>query len=387
MSDYLSGDTIHKSAITLIDDDELILSVTGKMLKKAGYQVTTFCDPLKAIEDLQVSAPDLIICDIKMPNLNGFELFDRTQDRIELQDIPFIFLSACDDTSSIVKGKKIGADDYITKPYDRNELLAVIEGKIKKSLARKNDLVEKKFENYKKEFAKIINHEIRTPLTIINTCSELLLDQQITGDEIEEIRDIFKSGLSRLNSMIQDISTVIDLSEQTKSPDDLEDLRVRIEPHEIVRQIVDDLQDQIRKKNITSRMEFSSPVSKIYGNYNQLFSAFRKIIENAVKFNKNGGLLKISIFEKEGTVTITVEDRGPGIREEYGDKIFSLFTQVDRDELEQQGLGLGLTIASRYIQINNGTIKIDSTPGEGTVFSISFDSFYKQITRKGADDV
>ena len=130
--------------------------------------------------------------------------------------------------------------------------------------------------------------------------------------------------------------------------------------------------NSLQKKSIQVKNDFSQQLPTIEASESQILIAFQKIFDNAIKFNQVEGLISVRTDRKDDMIFVIIEDTGIGINEKYLNKIFDMFFQVDRRTLEQQGLGLGLAIAKKYIELNQGSIAVESIPGEGTRFTITF---------------
>lgn len=185
--------------ILIVDDEGQILDSLQEMLSLEGYQVLTASNAFQALELLEKHHLDLIISDVNMPKMNGYEFYRRVKDQPRLQAIPFVFLSALCDTKDVIAGKELGADDYLSKPIGAEELLATIKGKLKRAEQMRAS-VNTQLTALKNQILQTLSHEFRTPLTTIRGFSSILLDERIHYSplELQEFLKIIKTGGDRL---------------------------------------------------------------------------------------------------------------------------------------------------------------------------------------------
>src|SRR5262245_9355372 len=165
-----------RSAILVVDDDEITRTFLSDLLVHEGYEVAVAENGRRALEMLQGSVPDLIISDVLMPEMSGFDLFRQVQDQEQLQNLPFIFLTSLDDGDSMIRVKELGPDDYIQKPVRPRHVLASVRGKLKRK-QRRDEMAEREQHQIRERIRWTLSHELRTPLTIIQSIAELLLNE------------------------------------------------------------------------------------------------------------------------------------------------------------------------------------------------------------------
>jgi len=323
----------------------------------------------KGIEHLSTVTPDIIISDITMPGKNGFDFFKYIRSLSHLQQVPFLFLSAHSDSESIVAGKEIGSDDYLTKPVDFHLLLSSIRGKLK----RKEQLREasaQHTEKIKSDIFRLITHEMRTPLTSILGATEMLSDSkgEMSTGELTEFLQMVQNSSKRLNMMVDDYLTVtkIESGEIAREMDIKKD---RVTPNHIVQRLIADLEYQRRHHNITIENKIVDATISVYMFAPHLENILRRLLDNAIKFSRPESCVILDLHENNGYI-FSVQDFGFGIAEEKKSLIFQKFGQIDREKHEQQGSGLGLYIAYNLARLNGADLWFESEEGKGSTFFI-----------------
>lgn len=358
-----------RHTILFVDDEESLLDIVGSVLEGEGFAVVTARTVEEAIEKLAAQPVDLILSDITMPGKNGFDFFHHVRSLPHLQHVPFLFLSAHSDAESIVAGKEIGSDDYLTKPVDFHLLLSSIRGKLR----RKEQIAEaslQQSEKIKSEIFRLITHEMRTPLTSILGATEMLSDSSggYTEKELTEFLQMLQNSSRRLNMMVDDYLTVTKI-ESGEIRREMDVREQRVTPQPLVQRIIDEFAFACRHHQVTidNRIVDATISVHIYGPH--LESILRRLIDNAVKFSHPGGRVLVDLYEKEGYV-FTVQDFGIGIPEGKKDQIFRRFGQIDREHHEQQGSGLGLYIAHHLAGLNGAELWYDSAENAGSTFAL-----------------
>ncbi|RLC85875.1 MAG: hypothetical protein DRI79_10805, partial [Chloroflexi bacterium] len=162
--------------ILVVEDHEILLEAIRDILETAGYIVSTAPDGVQALQVMEKIRPDLIVADIMMPRMDGYTLYEAVRARPEWVPIPFIFLTAKTEKEEMLKGKGLGAEDYITKPFDAQELLVVVRARLKRAQAIR-EVTEAEFDQLKQQIITVLSHELRTPLTYVRTYTELALEE------------------------------------------------------------------------------------------------------------------------------------------------------------------------------------------------------------------
>lgn len=363
--------------ILVVDDHEPLLTAVKIILEDHGYKVLTATDGLKALEVMDQVRPDLIIADVMMPRMDGFALYEAVRARPEWMAIPFIFLTAKTEKEDRLRGKELGAEDYIIKPFDPQELLAAVEGRLKRARAIQ-EASEARFEQLKQQIASVLSHELRTPLTYVRGYTELALEQiQDVPSSLEGIQDFLqgiKRGADRLNRLVEDLLLIVQID--TGRIAEEFNMMVCNNPalEAVLEATVQQYQGYAAEQGVELKLVTEQPLPPVRLCEHLFVNALGRLIDNGIKFsqikhNREKQVI-VSARRTEGWVEITVEDKGIGIPTDELSHLFERFRQINRDRMEQQGTGLGLAIAKELIKLHGGDIVAESVYGQGSRFTI-----------------
>ncbi|MCP4700991.1 MAG: response regulator [Gammaproteobacteria bacterium] len=397
----MSTKTEHRETLLVVDDMPANLSVLTDFLREAGFNILTATNGKTALRRVEYTHPDLILLDVMMPGMDGFEVCEILKSQENTQDIPVIFMTALSDTVDKVKGLKLGAADYVTKPLQQEEVLVRIDTQLslfnlqrelllhKKQLEEKNSFLRKQNETLetvvqalqeakqrvddlaKSQFIANMNYKLRIPMNTIIGYSEILK---------EDAKDIqaaeFVTGLENINNagkhLMELINEVLDFSkiETGKMEFCPETFQVRELVNEIaaVARILAESNDNI--------LELSCPddIGAIHTDHTKLQQILLNLLGNACKFTEKGMITFTAVRERQGEnewLNFKVSDTGIGMTAEQQKTLFHTFTQVDTSFIRKHGgTGLGLTITKRFIEMMKGAVKVESEFGRGSMFSV-----------------
>ena len=342
--------------ILVVEDHELLLLATRDILEVEGYQVETACDGVDALEKMKTFTPDLIIADIGMPRMNGYRFFEEVRTHQEWVPIPFIFLTAMAEREDRLKGKAMGAEDYLIKPFDTQELVIVVNSRIGRAEALREATVFE-FDELKKQIITLLSHELRTPLTSVYGYTELALEEATTlppGDFQLFLLGIQK-GADRLTHLVEDLLMVVrlDTGELNREFELLKVVHSSVGA--LVQHTVDTHYADAASQGITLETHIPPKVPPLRIHASFLIDALNRVIENAIKFSRRDEKrVTVTVKNTEDEVSIIVRDRGVGIKANHIPHLFERFGQLDRNKMEQQGAGLGLVITQALIQMHAG---------------------------------
>lgn len=358
--------------ILIVDDVDANVLLLKLLISKAGYKTLTAYNGLDALEIVESSKPDLILLDIMMPVMDGHEVARRLRENPERAEIPIIFLSALNSTQDVVQGFKLGAADYVSKPFNKDELLTRINHQI--SLIAAKRMISTQTEELKRtingrdKLYSVIAHDLRAPIASIRMVMEVL----ISGIKKESIDADMYELLIMANRLTDDSFTLLDnLLKWTKSQtgrlntvfqDDIDIMN-------LVRGVVEVLRAIAKLKNITINIKGNTErVARI--DIDMLKTALRNLISNAIKFSYEGSEVDVEIVEEPERVVIYVVDHGAGISQENQEKLFKMdshYTSYGTDN--EEGSGLGLLLCNEFVKRNGGKLNFFSKEGEGSTFS------------------
>ncbi len=353
--------------ILVIEDDHIMRKSIIRILKVNGYETVSASDGRFGVELARKHIPDLIICDILMPRLNGFGVLVELRGDPQTVDIPFIFLTAQKAKKDFRKSMRMGADDYLTKPFDKRELLASIKARLEKRAA-----ITKKWDDLRLTISSMLPHELRTPLSVIIGCAELLRMTCETPDEEQIIQmvEVFHGAALRLQRLIENylFFTKLQLikyesenrkqwkNEQAIIEKDFFFVLATKYANEIERK--DDLILELTEAAI----QFSARDMK---------KIVEELMDNAFKFSANGTQVRLMTIVDDNKFRLNVSNRGRGMTKEQITNI-GAFTQFERSKFEQQGSGLGLAIVHLLTDLHDGSLTIESVLDQETTVSVEF---------------
>jgi signal transduction histidine kinase len=342
------------------------------ILESEGYTVLTATDGIEALLVMKESRPDLILADIMMPRMDGYALYERVRARPEWIPIPFVFLTARSEREDKLRGKKLGAEDYITKPFDAEELIVTVRSRLGRAQAI-HKASEASFDQLKNQIVTVLGHELRTPLTYVTGYTDLALEDvsSLTPAEVEDFLNGIKTGADRLNRLVEDLLLLVQI-DSGRAQQEFNALAAEYKNlNEIVHRTTVQLADQADEQGVSLTIDAAPDLPPVRLCEPLFVNALGRLIENAIKFSLDAAkLVTVSTRADEEGVSIAVSDQGVGIPAAQMEHVFDRFRQINRDQLEQQGVGLGLAIAQELIRLHKGQITVESTPGAGSTFTI-----------------
>jgi len=342
------------------------------ILEVEGYEIVTATDGVDALEVMKNFTPDLIVADISMPRMDGYQFFETVRAHPEWVPIPFIFLTARAEREDRLKGKAMGAEDYITKPFDPQELVVVVSSRIGRAKAIRQ-AAESEFEDLKQQIITLLSHELRTPLTSVYGYTELALEEatSLPPGDFQQFLIGIKKGADRLTNLVEDLLVVVrmDTGQLEKEFKMLGSIHKKLS--HTVEQAAKLHTAAAASKGIDIELDIAPdlPPVRIYEQF--FLDALDRLLNNAIKFSRNKG--KRIIVKADATddiVRVAITDEGIGIPDAELPKLFERFRQIDRAKMEQQGTGLGLWITHSLITCMQGEITAESVFGEGSTFTI-----------------
>jgi len=357
--------------VLAIDDSPEILMIITETLNHFGFQALVAEDGLTGIKLALDHRPDLIICDVNMPHLDGYATLQRMREHEATSMIPFVFLSGVTDRVTIRRGMELGADDYLTKPFTPSELVAAVNTRLgKQEELQKHS--NRKLDELRGNLSMALPHELRTPLNGIMGLAHLMMEDHAAmppEEVLESARYIHESAL-RLHRLIENF-LVYSQIELLGSESKTIDVATGIQPV-----VVQDIVPTVARKIAASHKREGDLVLNIQPATllvpaENLAKIVEEIIDNAFKFSEPGKTVAVSTEELFGHFALTVSDLGRGMGNEQISRI-GPHIQFDRQTYEQQGSGLGLFIAKRITELLGGQFLIESKPAQGTSIKISF---------------
>ncbi|MBE9137409.1 response regulator [Nodosilinea sp. LEGE 07088] len=357
-----------KKEILVVDDTPDNLRLLSAILTQHNYEVRKALNGSQAIASVNADAPDLILLDIKMPGIDGFEICTTLKQDPACERIPVIFISALDDALDKVKAFSVGGADYITKPFQEAEVLARIENQLhilslqeqlkkqNEELARSNQALE--------QFAYVVAHDLQQPLqsvlgyaAIINLKYSESLDSSVNG----YLEKISEAG-TRMQRLIQDLLRYAQIGKQ-----DIDCLK--LDGNVILSKALDNIALMLQESH--AKLTYAD-LPTLFGNESQIVQLFQNLIGNAVKFAQPGTnpKIEIAVSPVNNYWLFTIHDHGIGISPDNLSHVFKLFYRSKSDE-KIHGSGIGLAVCKKIVESHGGQIWVTSELNVGTTFSFT----------------
>lgn len=358
------------SSILVIDDEDLFRESTALALRRRGFDTLEAGSGRVGADLARRHLPDLVLCDVNMEQMNGYQTLETLRREPATASIPFILMTGMGDTEAMRKGMEMGADDYLPKPFTAPQLLGAIDARLKKrDILRQS--AEKKLADLRANLTLSLPHEMVTPLNGIFGLAQLLSAeaQTLKPQEVAEFgRDILLCA-ERLQRTVQNFLLYGQLEIQAADPEARAALSFQR-----TEQCGGLVESRARRAATSANRAADLQIEVVDGAVMMASDLFTRLVDelvgNAFKFSKPGQPVRVATTSEKGLFKLAVEDRGIGMTPEQIASV-SAYTQFDRRRQEQQGAGLGLAIVQRLAQLHGGEFKIQSEPGACTTVRVS----------------
>jgi two-component system, sensor histidine kinase and response regulator len=355
-----------KPQILIVDDEPYARQTIEMLLLKESYELFFAEDAHEALAQLDDEIPDVILSDVMMPNMDGFELCQRIKRNPKWNHVPIILVTALDSKQDLARGLEAGADDFLHKPINGLELRARVRSMLRIKL--RHDELQAALQ-MRQDLANMIVHDIRSPLsTILIYCD--LLEAELGGHvpTLETIR----GEANRLSSFLTDMLMMAKMEHGrlmlSHSPVDV---------NELATDVCDSYEPMARLKDIKLRLDLPEESNKLSLDANLWRRVLDNLLSNAVKFSPTGGHITMKIrYEGGGSngsvshLFLQVIDEGPGIATEYFETIFDKFQIVATGRRDVKQVGLGLAFCKMVIEAHNGRISVSANQPRGSIFTV-----------------
>lgn len=376
MSEQILSDKQHH--VLVVDDEELNVRFLSTYLSRKGYMVSTAQTGQQALDQIKERMPDVVLLDVMMPEMDGFEVCRRLRQDATTHMLPVIMVTALSSVEDEVRALDSGADDFLPKPINNLELLARLRSLLRiKSLhdqlkVSKNELEDKnkklvELQALRDSLTQMIVHDLKNPLTGIMGCSELLMmtKDSLSDKQIAIVKKIDESATTILNM----ISDMLDISRMEENKLILHKQLFNI--MEILKANVEEFSIMMQKNKITAEINSSGLLPLVEADKDIINRVVANLLHNAVKHSHPEGRIILTACHDHAfhTITVSIEDFGEGIPDEYHEKIFEKFSQAD---LKKYGLktdrGLGLAFCKLALEAHGGQIRVESRLHHGSKF-------------------
>ena len=356
--------------LLIIEDEAPLLEIILNMLRYTGFDVVGALDGEAGVGLAHTYRPDLVISDIRMPELDGYGVLEALRADPETAALPFIFLTAKAEHDDRRYGMRLGADDYLTKPFTNEELLEAIETRLARQ-AHFNTLQERlhevsQAEQLKTDLIRIAAHDLRSPLTSLKLALNVLKRKHAVGildERLEEFNQI-AAATAQMETITSDI-----LSLQRAEATIQRDFRQPVNLCGLVEAIYQATYASAQTRNLRFELEVASPEIMVLVDTAQLREAIQNLLTNAIKYTPEGGEIMIRLERRGQTAQLTVEDNGYGVPDDQMSQLFQPFFRARTPETEEiSGFGLGLNLVKNIVERHQGKMIVQSVYGQGSVF-------------------
>lgn len=359
--------------IFIVDDVMSNVLLLKVLLTNEKFAIATASNGRQALEQVEKENPDLVLLDVMMPDMSGFEVAQHLKSNPNTADIPIIFLTALNSTADIVKGFQVGANDFISKPFNKEELIIRVTHQI--SLVAAKRLILSKTEELQRTIAgrdklySVIAHDLRSPMGSIKMVLNMLilnLPSEKIGAEMYEL-------LTMANQTTEDVFSLLDnLLKWTKSQiGKLNVVYQDVDLVEVTDGVIEIFSMVASLKKIRIH-EMKPEKMMVNADIDMLKTVVRNLLSNAIKFSKENSEVLVKMEEVDGMAVVSVQDYGCGISEEGQKKLLHTDTHFSTfGTNNEEGSGLGLLLCKDFVVKNGGKLWFTSKEGEGSIFSFS----------------
>lgn len=360
--------------ILIVDDVDANVLLLRLLISKAGFRTITASSGREALKIIKETPPDLILLDIMMPDMDGYEVAKELSATENYSEIPIIFLSALNSSEDIVKGFKLGAADYVSKPFNKDELLIRVNHQIsliaaKRTISKQTEELRKTILGRDKLYS-VIAHDLRSPVASIR----MVMNALVFNIGKESIAPDMYELLTMANRLTDECYILLDnLLKWTKSQTGKLQTVFQdgVDLNDLINGVLEVTRSVAELKNITVNYSDCDPTI-VRIDIDMIKTVLRNLLSNAIKFSHEGSPIELSVLNEGERVIISVKDSGTGISEEHQENLFKVdvhYTSFGTNN--EEGSGLGLLICKDFIERNGGELWFESKQGEGSIFSFS----------------
>lgn len=360
--------------ILIVDDVDANVLLLRLLISKAGFRTITASSGREALKIIKETPPDLILLDIMMPDMDGYEVAKELSATENYSEIPIIFLSALNSSEDIVKGFKLGAADYVSKPFNKDELLIRVNHQIsliaaKRTISKQTEELRKTILGRDKLYS-VIAHDLRSPVASIR----MVMNALVFNISKESIAPDMYELLTMANRLTDECYILLDnLLKWTKSQTGKLQTVFQdgVDLNDLINGVLEVTRSVAELKNITVNYSDCDPTI-VRIDIDMIKTVLRNLLSNAIKFSHEGSPIELTVLNEAERVIISVKDSGTGISEEHQENLFKVdvhYTSFGTNN--EEGSGLGLLICKDFIERNGGELWFESKQGEGSIFSFS----------------
>ena len=361
MNHSLHNQSAKTDRILVVDDSPDNLFLVQTILEEEGYHISLAEDGRSALAQIEQSPPDLVLLDVMMPGIDGYEVTQRIRQNKQLPFIPILLITAYDQPS-VVQGLDTGADDFIRKPVEVDELLARVRSllRLKHSVDERDQIARQR-----EDFVSRLTHDLRTPLVAADRML-MLFQQGALGEQSPAMQEAISTMARSNRNLLAMVNTLLEVYRYEAGRKTL--IFAPVDLRELLQEVVQELSPLADDKKLSLKLNLEEKgASKVMGDRLELHRVFTNLIGNAIKFTDKGSV-EVSLRASSPWVIVNVEDTGPGITPEDQAMLFERFRPGSH---KRSGSGLGLHLSRRIVESHQGKIDVKSQLGKGSVFTVS----------------
>ena len=359
--------------ILIVDDVATNVLLLQSLLKRQGYNFLTTNNGPSALKIMEEQQPDLVLLDIMMPGMSGFDVADRASENPATKDIPIVFVTALNEPNNIVEGFQHGCNDFITKPFNTAEIMIRVRHQLalvqsKRIIMQRNEELRNAINDRDQLYA-VVAHDLRSPLDTIKTILGLLNDTIQAEDIGEDLYDLLHSTTSSVDDLFALLNSLLSWTKFQIGA-------LSFKPTPFV--FTDAVNEAIKTSKATAQLKNIKVVTQnecsdsIVADMNMIMTVIRNLLSNALKFSEDDSTITIRTYTEGDSVVCSVKDQGCGLSEEMEDMLNSEQVTADYHEgREKENSGLGLKLCSDFVKRNGGKLWHTNNPDGGATFSFS----------------
>jgi signal transduction histidine kinase len=355
--------------VFVIDDDDVMLLTCRRTLEKDGYDVETFQNGLDGIRRIEQLQPQLLLVDLKMPELDGLQVIERVR-KVD-PDVVIAVITGYATISTAVEAMKAGAYDFLPKPFTPDELrLIVNRGHERWRLATESARLRREKEEAERRFVTFVSHQLKTPVVAAKQYLDVLLYTS-ASELTPRTQEWLKRAQARLDEMLTLIGDWLELARIERGIDSIGEPLMTSDLRKVISDVIDASQAHAQSAVVTLETDLAADVGPVRGDVVSLATVVSNLISNGIKYNRVGGRVTVRTRLEGGMAVVEVGDTGIGIAEESLPRLFQEFCRVKNDQTRDiPGTGLGLAICKRIVATLGGSIGVRSHVGEGSTFVV-----------------
>lgn len=347
--------------ILVIEDTPAMRDLIVDTLATQSYECVSADDGLAGVEAARRHHPDLVICDIHMPRMDGYGVLEAIRSEASMSTMPFIFLTGAAERVNIRRGMELGADDYLTKPFSIQELIASVMAQFEKQATIKRQ-ADQRLEELRGNITMALPHELRTPLNGILGLSSMLLEdgESMTQEEVRENLQFIHQSANRLHRLIENFLVYSQIELMVRDPD--QEAKLCLGDSVKVEGVLNGWAAEVatsRNREGDLQMNMLPVTCAVPSEHFK--KIFTELLDNAFKFSTAGQAVSVEAFNQDSKLHLRISDQGRGFSSDQITRV-GAHMQFDRKYYEQQGAGLGLIIAKRLTELHGGKFSVQSEP-------------------------